>query len=61
MNKNWNIRLREKRIENGISVKEAASFCNLSSQGLNDYEKNKNNISPRVEVLETLFSKTVLR
>lgn len=46
--------MREKRIENGISVKEAASFCNLSSQGLNDYEKNKNNISPRVEVLEKL-------
>lgn len=54
MDKNWNVRLREIRVKNNISVKEAASFCNLSPQGLNDYEKNKNGISPRVEVLEKL-------
>lgn len=54
MEKNWYKRLKESRIKNNIKLKEAAEVAQLSIQGLNDYETNRNNISPRVEVLERL-------
>lgn len=52
MDQNWHKRLKDLRIKNGCKTSDVASFCDLSLQGLNDYEKGKNGLSPKVEILE---------
>lgn len=54
MDKNWNVRLKEKRIHAGLTLSQvsAKSNYNLSQQSLIKYEKGE--VIPKVDVLENL-------
>lgn len=56
MTKNWNLRLKEKREEAGITLNEAGEKCgrHLSQQSLIKYEKGE--VFPRIDILEDLCS-----